>query len=133
MEKDAILKANSKTWGLGGLGGACGAIQGPIHFLGYLYGENLTVKEFDPSEIMRVLNKLNVIPEFTLKMKEHWGSTECGEIHNQIMGRSYDLNNLSDIGAFINDGARNKCQVPVEYAIRITCDLILDDDGRIIF
>jgi len=126
-----MLKANSKTWGLGGVGGTCGTVQGPIHFLGYLYGEDLTVNEFNATEIMKVLNRVNVIPEFTLKMRKHWGSTECGNIHGQMLGRFYDLNSLSDIGAFINDGARDKCQVPVEYAIRLTCDLILDDDGTI--
>lgn len=126
-----MIKANSKTWGLGGCGETCGTVQGPIHFLGYVYGQDLTVDDFDAMATMKVINRVSSIPEFVERIKAHWGSVLCGSIHGQTMQKYYDLNDPVQIGEFINDGARDNCQIPVEYAIRTVLDMILNEDGTL--
>ena len=118
IEADALLKANSKTWGLGGHGGTCGTVQGPIHFLGYVYGENQTGTPFNMAATMKMLKRVNVITEFTEKILKERGSTNCRDFHIQMFQKYYDLNiDLSRVFVKYNP----KIQIITRLLASLTC------------
>lgn len=131
-KRDELIKAASLVYGVGGRGETCGTIQGSIMFLGVLYGKDMTQDALVPANAMKFINKVSIITEFANNMEKIWGSTRCSEIHGQIMGRHYDMEQFKDLMAFYNDGASEKCQKAVEVAIREVCRMIMDDEGNII-
>ena len=72
-----------------------------------------------------------IATEYVDRYVAKWGSVMCREVHPQLMGRQYDLADPVDGGKFYMDGAGDKCQEVVEFAIRTVCDMILDDDGNV--
>lgn len=130
-EREDSVKAASLLYGVGGRGETCGSCQGSMMFLGILYGKDMTTEPLDPANAMKFINKVSIITDFANAFEEHWGSTQCNNIHGQIMGKHYNMEKFQDLMAFYNDGANEKCQEVVESAIRIVCDLIMDENGEI--
>ena len=131
IEIDALLKANSKTWGLGGHGGTCGTVQGPIHFLGYVYGENQTDSPFNMVATMKMLNRVNVITEFTDRVLKERGSTNCRDFHIQLFQKYYDLNTPEGLAGYNKANAIEGCKKMAAFTVRTALDLILNDDGTL--
>lgn len=129
--KDEVLKAGSIMFGVGNRGETCGAVQGSMMFLGLLYGQDGTTKLLNPSEFTKIHKRVSVGTNFANTFANKWGSTQCKNVHGQIMGKYYNFQNLQELAAFYKDGADKKCQTVVESAIRMVCDLILDENGEI--
>lgn len=131
IEIDALLKANSKTWGLGGHGGTCGTVQGPIHFLGYVYGENQTKDPFNMAATMKMLNRVSVITEFVEKVLKEKGSTNCKDYHIQMFNEYYDLNTPEGLAGYNKCNGIEGCKGLAAFTVRTVLDLILNEDGTL--
>lgn len=132
VEREALIKANGATWGLGGHGLTCGTAQGPIHFIGVVYGEDYTREKFNPMKIGAQFSKVGgLIYEYEKKFIERWGSTNCKDVHKACVGDYYDLSKEAERGRFMGDGARDKCQAAIEFAIRTACEMLMNDDGTL--
>lgn len=127
-----LIKAASLVYGVGGRGETCGTVQGTIMFLGVLYGEDTTTSPLVPTEAKDFIDRVSIITEFANTFEEKWGTTQCDGVHGQIMGKHYDMQKFNRLMKFYSDGADEKCQAVVESAIRLVCDLILDENGDII-
>jgi len=114
----------------GGVGlsaaGSCGGLTGGVMLLSYLYGRNLDNIE-DPEEIRFIGYRLaNSLHE---RFVEEYGTSICGEIHKQVMGRTYKLNEPADWDAFILAGGHeDKCPAVVGKAAGWTAEIILAEE-----
>lgn len=131
IEIDAMLKANSKTWGLGGHGGTCGTVQGPIQFLGYVYGENQTDSPFNMVATMKMLQRVNVITDFTGKVLKDRGTTNCRDFQIQMFQQYYDLNTQEGLAGYNKTNAIEGCKKMAAYTVRTALELILNEDGTL--
>ena len=129
-EISRLISIDSMTMGLGGRGGTCGVVQGPMHFLGLIYGKDLTNKPHTMDELSAEFADMSIIARYAAKMEKHYGSTDCSEIHPQVMGKCYNLRNLEENARFHNEGADVNCKKVIEYGVRTACDLMLDDEGN---
>lgn len=129
-EKSRLISVDSMMMGLGGRGGTCGVVQGPMHFLGLIYGKDLTARPYSTAELSGEFAKMSIIARYAHRMEEHFGSTDCRSIHPQVMGRYYDLSDLKENARFRMEGAGTACKKVIEYGIRTACEMMLDDDGN---
>jgi len=128
-ERSRLISVDSMMMGLGGRGGTCGVVQGPMHFLGLIYGKDLTTRPYTMDELSKEFAKMSIIAKYAHRMEKHFGSTDCRSIHPQVMGRYYDLSDLEENAKFHTEGADVACKKVLEYGIRTACDLMLDDNG----
>ena len=128
-----LVKSCSAMPGLGTRGETCGTVSGGIMFLGVLYGrDNVTEPRISYEENKKFDEKMAIATEFGDKYMELKGSTLCKDIHTGVMGKEYEFREFDKLMVFYYAGADKKCQDVVEAAIRLVCDLILDEDGNII-
>lgn len=119
--------------GLGTRGETCGTVSGGIMFLGVLYGRDGTTKPpLSYEENRKFVEKMAIATEYGDRYMEEKKSTLCRDIHTDIMGKQYEFREFDKLMEFYNAGANTKCQEVVEFAIRLVCDLILDENGNII-
>ncbi len=129
-EKAALLKAATFMPGLMSRKETCGAVIGGLMALGLAYGRG---KLYDPTwktpeaneEMFRIRNK---VWRFCEAFKKEFGSTMCGDIRPQIMGRDYDTMNAKERQQFLKDDGARKCRVPPEKAARIIAGILLEDE-----
>ena len=130
---EELIKAGSAMPGIGVRNETCGAVSGGVLFLGVLYGGDGTQKPMmGYAETKKFTEKMSVATEYCYKFIEKMGSTMCKDVHTKIMGKQYEFTEFEPLMKFYNDGASTKCQAVVEAGIRIVCDLILDENGKII-
>lgn len=129
-EKSRLISVDSMMMGLGGRGGTCGVVQGPMHFLGLIYGKDLTTYPYTMNELSKEFAKMSIIARYAHRMEKHFGSTDCRSIHPQVMGRYYDLSDLKENAKFRLEGADVQCRKVIEFGIRTACDLMLDEEGN---
>jgi C_GCAxxG_C_C family probable redox protein len=117
--------------GLGGgvglsVAGSCGGLTGGVMFLSSLYGRDLDNID-DPEEVRFIGYRLaNSLHE---RFVEEYGTSICGEIHKQVMGRTYKLNDPKDWDAFVLAGGHtDKCPAVVGKAARWTAEIILAEE-----
>ncbi len=117
--------------GLGGgvglsVAGSCGGLTGGVMLLSYLYGRDLDNID-DPEEVRFIGYRLaNSLHE---RFVEEYGTSICGEVHKQVMGRTYQLNDPTDWDAFILAGGHtDKCPAVVGKAARWTAEIILAEE-----
>jgi len=63
---------------------------------------------------------------FCEEFTKEFGSTLCGDIQPQIMGREYNTIDPKEMQQFLDDGGAAKCRVPPEKAARIAASIILE-------
>lgn len=127
-----VLKSATFMPGLMSRKETCGAIIGGLMALGLAYGRD---KLYDPEwntpqgneEMLRCRNKAW---RFCEAFKKEFGSTMCGVIRPNIMGRDYDTMDPIERKQFLNDGGAKKCRVPPEKAARIVGEILLEDNIR---
>ncbi|MBN2332562.1 MAG: C_GCAxxG_C_C family protein [Deltaproteobacteria bacterium] len=117
--------------GLGGgvglsVAGSCGGLTGGVMLLSYLYGRDLDNID-DPEGIRFIGYRLaNALHECFV---EEYGTSTCGEIHKQVMGRTYQLNDPADWDAFIQAGGHeDKCPAVVGKAARWAAEIIVAEE-----
>jgi C_GCAxxG_C_C family probable redox protein len=124
----SVLKAASWMPGLVSRKETCGALLGGLMALGLAFGRG---KLCDPSYqtpagMRRYWENKQRAWRFCEAFRQEFGSTLCGDIRPQIMGKDYDTMNLEELKQFINDGGAKKCRLPAEKAAQIAADLILE-------
>ena len=129
---DALLSAALPMPGVGSRGETCGTVQGSLMFLGRLYHKDMTKKKVPMQAPPEGVRGMGIPTEVADKFAEKMGSTQCNVVHTKVMGKQYDLLDSKEVMKFYVDGASYKCQEVVETAIRIVCDLIMDENGEII-
>jgi C_GCAxxG_C_C family probable redox protein len=132
-----IIKAATFMSGIASRNETCGAITGGLLALGLKFGTD-KIKDSEPgmpegkTEIFE-LRETEMFKfrekawRFCEEFKKEFGSTMCGDIRPQIMGRNYNSMDPVDRQQFLNDGGRKKCRVPVEKAARIAALIIMED------
>lgn len=129
---EQLIKAGSMLYGLGGRGQTCGSIQGCMQFLGILYGRDNTKQPLLSSpDVEQYYRKISIIGDFADAFEQKFGSTQCGEIHPTVVGSRYALRTYEDQLKFAEAGG-HKCRRVIAGAIRLACEMILDDDGNLI-
>lgn len=131
---DTLMSAIYPFAAGGGRGDTCGGVNGALMFLGVLYYKDDTQTPYGfckQPAISKPVRGYGIATEYVDRYVAKWGSVMCREVHPQLMGRQYDLADPVDGGKFYMDGAGDKCQEVVEFAIRTVCDMILDDDGNV--
>jgi len=123
-----LLKAATFMPGIMSRKETCGAVVGGLMALGLAYGRD---KLYDPKwrtpeaneEMFRFRDK---VWRFCEVFKKEFGSTMCGDIRTQIMGRDYDTMDMKERQQFLEDGGKTKCRVPPEKAARIAAEILLE-------
>lgn len=131
---DALIRAAYPLASGGSHGDTCGGVNGALLFLGHLYYKDDTLTPYGPitqPTFSENSHGYGIATEYADKFEAKWGSVLCRKIHPQLMGKEYDLTDPVDGGKFYMDGAGEKCQQVVEFAIRTVCDMILDEDGNV--
>lgn len=124
-----LLKAATFMPGLMSRKETCGALIGGLMALGLAWGRD---KLYDPSwttpeaneEMFRIRNK---VWRFCEAFKQEFGSTMCGDIRPQIMGRDYDTMDPKERQQFLEDGGKTKCRKPPEKAARFAAEILLEE------
>ena len=127
IENNAVIKAGTGL--AGGLGrkcdGVCGGYAGGCMAISSIFGRRRSYMDGDVEDKMAAL-------EMTAKLREvfiqKYGSIICGDIHQKIFGRNYNLWNDSEMDQFNADGAHDdKCTGVVGEAAAATVGIILDE------
>lgn len=124
-----MLKAATFMPGLMSRKETCGALIGGLMGLGLAWGRD---KLYDPSwttpeaneEMFRIRKK---VWRFCEAFKQEFGSTMCGDIRPQIMGRDYDTMDPKERQQFLEDGGKTKCRKPPERAARFAAKVLLEE------
>lgn len=107
----------------------CGAVVGGLMALGLKFGQD---KVNDPppatpearAEMFKYREKAW---RFCEEFKKEFGTTMCGQIRLDIMGREYDSMDPAQLQQFLDDSGAKKCRVPPEKAARIAASIMLEE------
>jgi C_GCAxxG_C_C family probable redox protein len=114
------LKAATAMPGIALRGETCGAVIGPVMALGLAFGRE------KPEEFEAFQRTLRAAHRFCREFEGELGSCMCRDIQERIFGRSYDLTDVEEMQRFAEDGAVEKCGIPVAAAVRIAGRIILE-------
>jgi C_GCAxxG_C_C family probable redox protein len=128
LGSSSVLKAASWMPGLVSRKETCGALLGGLMALGLAFGRD---KLHDPGYqtpegMQRYWENKQRAWRFCEAFRQEFGSTLCGDIRPQIMGKDYDTMNPEEVKQFINDGGAKKCRLPAEKAAQIAAEIILE-------
>jgi C_GCAxxG_C_C family probable redox protein len=120
----------SATGLAGGVGltveGSCGGLAGGVMALSLFYGrelENISDPEGERFASYRLAARLHD------RFVEEYGSSVCGKIHQQVMGRTYRLNQPDEWEKFLEAGGHaDKCPEVVGKAARWAAEIIVAEE-----
>ncbi len=130
IKNDEIFRAASSLAMGGGLtcAGACGGVSGGAMMISHLYGRR---KEFFEGDDEMKITSHRLTRELHQRFIDTYGTVICGEIHQKIFGRNYDIRIPEEKLQFNEDGAhRDKCTSVVAKAAAWTVELILEEQQR---
>jgi len=119
---EACLKASTGlAAGVARMGETCGALTGAIMALGLEFGsERLAL--FDAYVETMTLSR-RAFGAF----KEMYGTVNCTQIQEQVLGRRYDFTKEEDRDAWYADGGLHQCPTVCAQAARIAAEIILEN------
>jgi C_GCAxxG_C_C family probable redox protein len=115
-----VLKAATAMPGIALRGDTCGAVSGPIMALGLAFGRD------KPEDYEAFVRTLQAAHHFCRQFEEEFGSCMCCDIHERLFGRYYDLTDPKEMEEFVKVGGAEKCRIPVEKAVRIVGQMIME-------
>jgi C_GCAxxG_C_C family probable redox protein len=124
-----VIKAAAFMPGIASRKETCGAIAGGLMALGLKFGRD-KIRDSEsntPEGKAEMLKFREKAWRFCEEFKKEFGSTMCGDIRPQIMGRDYNSMDPVDRQQFLNDGGPKKCRVPAEKAARIAASIIIEE------
>jgi C_GCAxxG_C_C family probable redox protein len=124
-----VIKAATFMPGLASRRQTCGAVIGGLMVLGLAFGKD-KIREPEPrtpEELKEMYESRERAWRFCEEFAQEYGSTMCGDIRPQIMGREYDTMDPKEMQQFLDDGGAAKCRVPPEKAARIAASIILEE------
>ena len=125
-----LLLAASFMPGVASRKETCGAFLGGLMALGLLYGRAAPPGAEAPGVDSRAEyaeRKKRTAWRFCEELKAELGSTQCKEIHTDLMGKEYDFMEPDSFRQFVAEGGAVKCRMPPEKAARIAATIILDE------
>ena len=112
--------------GGGGGYGSCGAYSSALLVTGLKYNPTIDEQEADPSLFPPAQVKFSELRD---RFKEEFGTILCPEIHKQIFGRTFDFTDPEEFEYYMNmEGRCEKCAEVVARAVRITCEMLMEDE-----
>jgi C_GCAxxG_C_C family probable redox protein len=128
LEGKSVLKAATWMPGLVSRKETCGALLGGLMALGLAFGRgSLSDPSYQtPAGNSKYWKNKKRAWRFCEAFRRELGSTMCGDIRTQIMGRDYDTMKPEELTEFIADGGVKKCRLPAETAARIAAEIILE-------
>ncbi len=116
LEGAQILKALTPFPGLALRGETCGAVTGSLMALGLVYGRD------DLSDWKGYLGSLPAARRFCGRFEEENGSTACGAILHEKLGRSFDLADRFEAIEYAQSGGPDACTQVVASAVEIASE-----------
>ncbi len=104
----------------------CGAVIGGLMALGLAFGRDRVHGDQGGESIEELFLARQRAWRFCEEFKKVYGSTMCGDIRPQIMGRDYNSMDPADRRQFMADRGPAKCRVLPELAARIAATIILE-------
>jgi C_GCAxxG_C_C family probable redox protein len=118
LDSKDILKALTPFPGLALRGEACGAVVGSLMALGLVFGRD------ELNNQRGYLVSLSSARKFCTEFENQFGSTSCGEILQNKMGKSYNLSDPKESKEYLIDGGKDICGEVVAQAVRYALQLI---------
>jgi C_GCAxxG_C_C family probable redox protein len=118
--------------GLVGRKETCGAFLGGLMALGLAFGRD---KPGDPSYqtpegVAEYWKNKKRAWRFCEEFKKEFGSTMCGDIRPQIMGKDYNSMDPEELKQFLEDDGAKKCRALAEKAAEIAARIILEESNN---
>ena len=121
-EDNATLRAAAVlAGGICGTGQSCGAVLGGLMAI----GEAVASEDFREVDVYQAANA--AAKEFTDRIRELFGSTNCFDIQEAIMG--WHCDDPSRGQEWVNDGGATACAGVCSQAARLAAAIILDQEG----
>ena len=127
VHDEQLFRAASALSAGGGLtcAGSCGGFVGGLMFIGSLLGRRREYFQND-NEFKYLSFKLG--RELHDRFIAKFGTVVCNEIHSELFGRTYDLQDPKDKQQFNADGAHtDKCTEVVGIAAQWTAEIIYNE------
>ena len=128
-----MLLAASFMPGVGSRKETCGAFLGGLMALGLLFGRanplDSSYAALD-SRTDYAERKKRTAWRFCEELKTELGSTQCKDIHADLMGKEYDFMDPDSFRQFVADGGAAACRIPPEKAARVAAAIILEELER---
>jgi C_GCAxxG_C_C family probable redox protein len=118
LEGDQILRALTPFPGVALRGETCGAIIGCLMALGLEFGRD------DLSDWSGYIGSLPSARRFCMRFEEQHSSTNCSNILEAKLGRSYDLADKVEALEYASSGGPEACSQVVTNAVQIASELI---------
>lgn len=126
IKDDSLFRAASGLSSGGGLtcSGSCGAYVGSVMFMSSLLGRR---REFFDNDDDFKYTTFDLAKQLHDRFVKEYGTILCSSIHQEIFGRTYDLNNQDDKNQFNSDGAHvDKCTSVVANGAKWCVELVYD-------
>lgn len=111
-EDEAVFHALVAFPGMAGRGETCGACSAAMLVLGLAFGQ----QGYGQARL------------FCERFEQENGSTQCGEIMESNLGRSYRF--PEDMAAYLQDGGGQVCLGVIQKAVRIAGQIMLDHQDQ---
>ena len=119
---DACIKASTAmAAGVARMGETCGALTGAIMALGLEFG-SANMRAFD-----KYVDTMSLSKELFLKFREIYGTVNCIEIQNKVLGRKYDFTIEADRDAWYSEGGLDRCPRVCATAAALAAEIILEN------
>lgn len=117
---EAVVKALTPLPGMALRGETCGALTGPLMALGLAFGRERM------DDQAGLTNALPPAREFCRRFESDIGCTNCAEILESRLGRSFDLSRQADFAAYRQCGGLECCAAVVRTGVRLAAIIILE-------
>jgi len=125
IPEELVTASLSLAGGCGAGSGSCGAYCAGLLAIGMKYNSTMEEEKTHPEKIEGGCMKFVAFRDRFLKAR---GTILCPELHKQVFGRSYvftDPVQHEEFGALA--GHEVKCAEIVADAVRLACEMLLDD------
>ncbi|MFH1982624.1 MAG: C-GCAxxG-C-C family protein [Pseudomonadota bacterium] len=125
---EAFKSATGLAGGVGlSVEGSCGGLTGGVMGISLFYGRELqNIKDPDGKRFVSYRLAERLQAQFVAE----YGSSICGKIHHQVMGRTYRLTRPDEFKQFIDAGGHSeKCPRVVGKAARWAAEIILAEEA----
>jgi C_GCAxxG_C_C family probable redox protein len=115
-----VLKALTPLPGIAERGETCGAVVGSLMALGLVFGRD-QLEDWNAWRASLVPARI-----FCDRFEAQFGSTQCGDIVERLVGRRLNLYDPNELAQFQVAGATQLTSQVVRKAVRVAAELILD-------
>ena len=126
IPEEFITASMSLSGGGGGGYGSCGAFSSALMAAGLKYNPTMEEQDKDPALFLPAQQKFSELRD---RFKKEFGTILCPEIHMQLFGRTFDFTDPDEFAYYMNmEGRREKCAQTVARAVRLTCEMLMEDE-----